>query len=129
MMRPILAAVLAGVLAFAGAANAQGTKRTEIKGGTLTGTNMQIHFGIVEVPPGAMIPRHKHAGEEIFYVLEGANIKTFDGKDTELKTGFGNIIPRDTVHAGITVVGPGTLKILAVHVIDPGPIQIPVPKQ
>jgi hypothetical protein len=65
-----LAAV--AVAAWAGLAQAQEIKRTEIKRSDLTGTNMEVIMTVLEAPPGAVLPKHFHYGEEAFYVLEGA---------------------------------------------------------
>ena len=53
-------------------AQAQEIKRTEIKRSDLTGTNMEVIMTVLEAPPGAVLPKHFHYGEEAFYVLEGA---------------------------------------------------------
>jgi len=67
---------LAAVAAWAGLAQAQAQaleiKRTEIKRSALTGTNMEVIMTVLEAPPGAVLPKHFHYGEEAFYVLEGA---------------------------------------------------------
>jgi quercetin dioxygenase-like cupin family protein len=91
---------------------------------------MEIWAAVYDVLPGTEIPRHSHNGEEIVYVIAGATVKRTDGTEVELKTGSYNIIKRDLVHAGITVIGPGTLKLFATHVIDKdsGPIRVP-PKE
>jgi Cupin domain len=118
-----------GILLLAGAADAQET-RTEFKKADLTGTKMEIWTAVYDFPPGTEIPRHSHNGEEIVYVIAGATVKRADGTEVELKTGSYNIIKRDLVHAGITVIGPGTLKLFGAHVIDKdsGPIRV-LPKE
>jgi quercetin dioxygenase-like cupin family protein len=113
-----------GILLLAGAAYAQET-RTELKRADLTGTNMEIWTAVYEFPVGYTIPVHSHKGEEVVYVLEGAKLKRPDGTEVELKTGTYNVVPRDLVHGGATVLGPGSLKLFAAHVIDKGgPIRI-----
>ena len=61
------------VIAFIGlslllstAAQAQSSKRTELTKGDLTGTNMEIVVGLVEVPPRASSLLHTHPGGEAF---------------------------------------------------------------
>jgi len=98
------------------AANAQ--QRTEIKKGDLTGTNMEITMGMLEVAPGQSIARHTHPGEEAYYVLEGATIELPDGKKVPLATGTGSINVRGVPHAGFKVVGDKPLKLLTVHIVD-----------
>ena len=113
-----------GILLLAGAAHGQ-EMRSEPKRADLTGTNMEIWTAVYEFPPGYTIPVHSHNGEEVVYVLEGAKLKRPDGTEVELKTGAYNIVPRDLVHGGTTVIGPGSLKLLATHIIDKGsPIRV-----
>ena len=76
-MHPFVKVSIAGAAAFAVAAwaslaQAQEIKRTEIKRSDLTGTNMEVIMTVLEAPPGAVLPKHFHHGEEAFYVLEGA---------------------------------------------------------
>lgn len=59
------------VVAFPCIVAAQEVKRAEVKRSDLTGTNMEVIMSVVEVPPGATLPKHFHYGEEVFYVLEG----------------------------------------------------------
>ena len=111
------------ILLLAGAAYAEET-RTEFKRADLTGTNMQICTAVYDFP-GTLIPGHSHIGEEVVSVLEGARLKRADGTEVELKTGTWNIVPRDLVHGGTTVIGPSTLKLFATHIIDKGgPIRV-----
>jgi quercetin dioxygenase-like cupin family protein len=64
------------------------------------------------------MPRRRGpSGEEVVYVLEGAKLKRADGTEVELKTGTYNVVPRDLVHGGATVLGPSSLKVFAAHVI------------
>ena len=128
-MKAKMAMSFLGILLLAGTAYAQET-RTEFKKADLTGTNMEIWTAVYDFPPGTEIPRHSHKGEEIVYVIAGATVKRPDGTEVELKTGSYNIIKRDLVHAGITVIGPGTLNLFGPHVIDKdsGPIRV-LPKE
>jgi quercetin dioxygenase-like cupin family protein len=66
--------------------------------GDLTGINMEIIVGIVEVPLGAAVALHTHPGEEAYYVLEGAPVETPDGKPITLATGVSRINVRDVPH-------------------------------
>jgi quercetin dioxygenase-like cupin family protein len=125
-----LAGGLAGalVLALPLLAQAQDVKRTEIQRHDLTGTQMEVIEAIVEAPPGALLPRHYHNGEEAFYVIEGASVQSPDGKTTVLATGSSGLNVREVPHAGWKVVGDKTLKLLTVHVVDKGkPLSVPAP--
>jgi len=115
------------VLALAGAATAQEVKRTELKKADLTGTNMEILVAVMEIPPGAMVPRHMHKGEEVMRVLEGATVQTLEGKkEIRLEPETTSIFPRDVPHGGFKVVGETSLKLLTVHILDKGsPFSVP----
>lgn len=127
MQRHVGLAVLAtAFVVLAGGAVAQQPKRTELKKVDLTGTNMEIIVSIVEVPSGAMIPRHTHKGEEAIQVLEGAMIETYEQKREMWETGATSINVRDVPHGGYKVIGDKTLKALTVHILDKGsPFTIP----
>jgi quercetin dioxygenase-like cupin family protein len=114
----LLAALL--TVATSAVASAQDVKRTELKRSDLTGTNMEVIMSVVEAPPGAMLPKHFHHGEEAFYVLEGAMVEMPDGTKSDRAAGSGSINVRDVPHAGYKVTGDKTLKLLTVHVIDKG---------
>jgi quercetin dioxygenase-like cupin family protein len=125
----ILAAGFA-IATFAGAASAQEIKRTEVKRSDLTGTNMEVIMSIVEIPPGGVLARHFHYGEEAFYVLEGAMTEVLSSPPQQLARvpGSGGINVREVPHAGYKVVGDKPLKLLTVHVVDKGkPLAVNVP--
>jgi quercetin dioxygenase-like cupin family protein len=119
-------AVVVGLAAFIGSAQAQDAGRTELKRSDLTGTNMEVIVSVLEKKPGETISRHFHHGEEAFYVLEGATIELPNGQQQPFATGFSNINARDVPHGGVKVVGDKTLKLLTVHIVDKGkPINEP----
>ena len=125
MTKKTLIALLGGCIAFAtlsfsSVSHAQEAKRTELKRGDLTGTNMEVVVTVFELPPGASVPLHTHPGEEAVYVIEGANVIGPDGKEVTLATGAAIINVRDVPHAGIKIVGDTPIKLLTVHVVDKG---------
>jgi quercetin dioxygenase-like cupin family protein len=121
-----LAALATAFLDLASGAVAQQPKRTELKKVDLSGTNMEIIVSIVEVPPGAMIPRHTHKGEEAIQILEGGMIETYEQKKEMWETGATFINVRDVPHGGYKVVGDMAIKALTVHILDKGsPFSIP----
>jgi quercetin dioxygenase-like cupin family protein len=99
---------------------AQEVKRTELKRSDLTGTNMEIIVTMMEAPPGSIVPRHFHYGEETFYVLEGATIEIPGQPQRQLASASSGIVPREMPHSGYKVVGDKTLKVLTVHTVDKG---------
>lgn len=109
------------------AAYAQSSKRTELTKGDLTGTNMEIVVGTVEVPPGASGVLHTHPGEEAYFVIDGAALLLPDGKQISLEPGTAKINVRDVPHGAFKVTGDKTLKLLTVHIVDKGkPMTVPV---
>jgi hypothetical protein len=116
-MRSFMKASIAGtaaiaIVAWASLAQAQEIKRTEIKRSDLTGTNMEVIMGVLEAPPGAVLPKHFHNGEEAFYVLEGAMTEMPGQAPSERVQGTGGINVREVPHAGYKVVGNKPLKLL-----------------
>jgi quercetin dioxygenase-like cupin family protein len=84
----------------------------------------EIVMQLVEIPPGATSRRHFHNGEEAFYVVEGAMAQTPGQAPKERPTGERGINRRGVPHAGYTVMGDRTLRILSVYVVDKGkPLQ------
>jgi quercetin dioxygenase-like cupin family protein len=107
--------------------HAQSSKRTELTKGELTGKDMQIIVGTVEVPPGASGVLHTHPGEEAYYVIDGATAVLPDGKPLVFEAGTAKINVRDVPHGAFTVTGEKTLKLLTVHIVDKGkPMMTPV---
>jgi quercetin dioxygenase-like cupin family protein len=114
---------------FSGVAAAQEIKRAELGRGPVSGDDTrEIIMQLVEFPPGATSPRHFHNGEESFYVLEGGMVQVSDKEPRERLAGEKGINARGVPHAGYTVVGDKTIKILSVYVVDKGkPFQEPAP--
>ncbi len=76
-------------------AHAQSSKRTELTKGDLTGTNMEIVVGTVEVQPRASGVLHTHPGDEAYYVIDGATGLLPDGKPINFEPGVARINVRD----------------------------------
>ncbi|MBV9455893.1 MAG: cupin domain-containing protein [Bradyrhizobium sp.] len=108
---------------------AQSSKRTELTKGDLTGKDMDIVVGIVEVPPGASGILHTHPGDKAYYIIDGATGVAPDSKPIVFEPGIAKINARDVPHGAFTVTGDKTLKLLTVHIVDKGkPMTIPVKK-
>ena len=120
--RPIwLGAAIAAALAILPDIGcAQQFKRTELQRHDLTGTNMEVIVATVEAPPGAVLPRHFHYGEEAVYVIDGAMIETFEGKQQMSETGSSYINIREVPHGGYKVIGNKPLKVVTIHIVDKG---------
>jgi quercetin dioxygenase-like cupin family protein len=94
--------------------------KIELARGDLTGSPMDIIVNLFEVPPGAIVARHIHPGEEVVYVLDGGTLEQPDGKVQTFEPGTAMIYPRGVPHAGATNVGDKPLKMLNVFIVDKG---------
>jgi quercetin dioxygenase-like cupin family protein len=74
----------------------------------------------VEIGPEAPVVRHKHAGEEIIYILEGTLEYTTDGQRARTySAGEALMVPAETVHL-VRRVGAGAASELATYVVEKG---------
>jgi quercetin dioxygenase-like cupin family protein len=114
-----MAAIALCLPATAQTADTSGMKRTILHQADLSGANgMEVISSILEVQPGAGIPRHFHNGVEAGRVLEGAMIQLPDKEPQMLATGTPIFQLRGVMHAGFKVVGDKALKLYTVHVVD-----------
>ncbi|HEY7929497.1 MAG TPA: cupin domain-containing protein [Steroidobacteraceae bacterium] len=119
-----LAAMGVGTLLTIGASAAQlgdSAYRTEVHRADLSGApGMEVIASLVRVKPGESTPRHFHHGIEAAYVVHGTMVQYPGQAPQMLKTGSTLFNLRDAVHSGFKVVGPDTLVIYTVHVVDKG---------
>jgi quercetin dioxygenase-like cupin family protein len=125
MIRKILLGLI--VVGFAGAAFAQGIKRTPLQKAEFPDGYNTVS-GIAEIPAGGSAGRHTHPGIEMGYLLEGEADLLIDGKpDQHLKAGDSYAIPAGVVHDA-KVHGDKALKILGIYVVDKTkPLASPAP--
>jgi hypothetical protein len=121
-LRPLIAAGAAlAFLAFTPLALALDppAQRVEGKRTDLTGApGMEVITSITTFMPGDAIALHIHHGVEATYIIQGTMVQV-PGKDPMMiETGAQGLNLRDVLHGGYTVVGPGPLKIFAVHIVD-----------
>jgi quercetin dioxygenase-like cupin family protein len=121
----LVATTVTATLTLAGSVLAQEVKRTELGRSPVSGDpSREIVMQLVEIPPGATSRRHFHNGEEAFYVLEGGVAQSTGQGSKERPAGEHGINRRGVPHAGYTVVGDRTVRILSVYVVDKGkPLQ------
>lgn len=92
------------------------------------GSDMEIVVNTVEAAPGSVISRHSHNGTETVYTLQGGTIQLANGEKREIATGSAMTFPRGVPHAGFTVIGDQTIKMLTVYAVDKGkPLYVEVP--
>ena len=101
---PIAAAavlLVGGILALhAAAAQQPGIKRTDLQRHDISIPGYETIQTRVDFAPGAAFPKHKHPGEEIIYVIEGAIEYDIEGKPpVTVNAGGVLFIPAGTVHA------------------------------
>ena len=96
-------------------------KRTTLHRADLSGARgMEVISSILEVQPGATIPRHFHNGIEAGMVLEGGMLESPGSEPQQLVAGTDIFHLRGALHGGATVVGDKTLKLFTVHIVDTG---------
>jgi quercetin dioxygenase-like cupin family protein len=94
-------------------------QRQELKRAALaTSPDMEVITSISEIKKGETVPRHSHHGIETGYVLQGSMVQLPGQAPTLMATGSAFLNQRDVPHAGFTVVGDQSLKLLTVHVVD-----------
>jgi quercetin dioxygenase-like cupin family protein len=125
----LLRTVLLGatIALSAGAASAQGIKRTPLQDVKYP-AGYHIVTVIAEIGPSQLAGRHTHPGVDTGYVLDGAATLLVEGKpDQELKAGDSYAVPAGVPHDIKT--GDKGLKIMAVYVVEDGkPVATPAPK-
>jgi quercetin dioxygenase-like cupin family protein len=98
-----------------------GTRRIDLQRHDLSIPGREVIQTIVELDAGVTSSRHRHPGEEIIYVLEGAPLEyEVEGKPpVTLKPGDVLFIPAGTTHAARNV---GTQKgaELATYIVEKG---------
>ena len=98
-----------------------GIKRIDLQRQDLSVPGREVVQMIVELDPGVTSSRHRHPGEEIIYVLEGAPLEyAVEGKPpVTLKPGDVLFIPAGTIHAA-TNVGSRKGAELATYIGEQG---------
>lgn len=96
-------------------------QRVEQKRTDLTGApGMEVVASIGEYKPGEGIDLHIHHGVEAAYVVQGASVQAPGRDPMTLPTGATTLNLRDVKHGGFKVVGPTSLKLFTVHIVDKG---------
>ena len=97
----------------------EGVTRTVINRADLPGApSTEVISSILEVQPGATVPRHFHNGIEAGHTIEGGMIQR-PGKDPQMMATGAPIWNLPGIfHGGFKVVGPKALKLYTVHVVD-----------
>jgi quercetin dioxygenase-like cupin family protein len=113
--------IVASGLAFRVARSQQtSVKRTELQRHDLSIPGREIIQVSADFPPGAVVPRHTHPGEELVYVLEGALEFQLEGQTpVARKAGEVLFIPAGTVHTAKNV-SSGNSTALSTYIVEKG---------
>lgn len=82
--------------------------RTESRGLTL---------GVARLPPGGILRRHRHAQDEVYFVVEGTGTVTIDGVRSFVQPGAGVFLPGESAHS-IECTGETALRFAYVLAAD-----------
>lgn len=120
---PLVAALIVGSVVVLHVAWAQqaGPRRVDLQRHDLSVPGREVIQAIVELDPGMKSSRHRHPGEEIVYVLEGAPLEyELEGKPpVTLKPGGVLFIPAGAVHSAKNV-GNRKGAELATYIVEKG---------
>ncbi|WP_395675455.1 cupin domain-containing protein [Inquilinus sp.] len=125
----------AAVIVVAGALSAQavqaqssGVHRTDLQRHDLSAPGWEALQVRVDIDPGVTAPNHRHPGEEIIYVLEGALQYQLEGQaPVTLKAGDVLFVPAGVPHSAKNV-GTVNGSELATYIVEKGkPLVEPVP--
>jgi quercetin dioxygenase-like cupin family protein len=99
---------------------APGISRTDLQQHDLSVSGYEVIQNRVDIGPEAPFVRHKHPGEEIIYVLEGALEYHVDGSEPRtVEAGEVLLVPAETPHA-VRNVGSGNAAELATYFVPKG---------
>jgi quercetin dioxygenase-like cupin family protein len=95
-----------------------GTKRTEPQRHDLSAPGREVVQVRVDLDPGDVSPKHRHPGEEVIYVLQGAIEYQVEGQPTRVyKAGDVLMIPARAVHTARNVGSAGAAE-LATYIVE-----------
>ncbi|KRB62108.1 cupin [Rhizobium sp. Root708] len=111
------AALLAAAFAFQPAQAEPEISRTDLVKNQISVPNKEVVQVRVDFAPGAAAGNHRHPGEEIAYVIEGAVEYKLEGREAvTLKAGQSLFIPDGVAHSARNV-GIGKASELATYVV------------
>jgi quercetin dioxygenase-like cupin family protein len=106
----------------------EGIKRTDLQTHDLSIPGREVVQQMVELAPGAVVPRHTHPGEEVSVMLDGELLLEIAGKaSTTLKAGQAFTVPMGAVH-GVKNASRAPAKLLVTYIVEKGkPLRSPAP--
>ena len=116
----IAAALIASGTVAATMQGQGGVKRTDLQRHDLSIENRETVQARIDIAPGATAPWHRHPGEEVIYVIEGALEYQLEGKSpAAFKAGEALFVPAGVAHKAHN---PGTTNgaELATYIVEKG---------
>ena len=118
--RALLALGLLGALTIVPALAQDDVKRTDLQTSDLSIPGYEVVQQMVELPPGAVVAKHTHPGEEVTVVLLGSLLLEVAGKPARTyQAGQAFTVPAGIVH-GAKSSGELPARILATYVVQKG---------
>jgi quercetin dioxygenase-like cupin family protein len=97
-----------------------GITRTELQRHDLSIPGREVVQVRVDFPSGVAIPKHRHPGEEVAYVLEGTLEYQLEGQPpVTLKAGEVLFVPAGTVHTAENV-GSSNAAEVSTYIVEKG---------
>ena len=97
-----------------------GITRTELQQEDLSIAGREVRQTRVDFAPGAVVPNHRHPGDEIVYVLSGKLEYKVQAQPIQiLRPGEVLFIPKGTIHSAINVSVQDASE-LATYVVEKG---------
>jgi quercetin dioxygenase-like cupin family protein len=126
-----ITALLAGVLltlgaAFAAAPTTSGVSRTDLQRHDLSIAGRETVQARIDIAPGAVAPWHRHAGEEIIYIIEGTLEYQLEGQlPVTVKAGQVLFVPKGVAHMARNRTDANAAE-LATYIVEKGkPLLVP----
>ncbi|MBC8086062.1 MAG: cupin domain-containing protein [Phycisphaerae bacterium] len=116
----VLALVAAGLALDIRPQQLEGVKRIDLQRHDLSISGREVIQARVEIAPGFTAPKHRHPGEEMVYMIEGALEYQLEGKPPiTLRPGQVLFIPAGVAHSAKNV-GTGVGAELATYTVEKG---------
>jgi quercetin dioxygenase-like cupin family protein len=76
-----------------------------------------LTMGVARLPPGGVLPTHRHEQHEAYLVLDGTGVVTVDGRARTVGPGFAVFIPGNALHS-VEATGRSDLRVAYVFAAD-----------
>jgi quercetin dioxygenase-like cupin family protein len=97
-----------------------GVRRTELQRHDLGTPGREVVQMRIDLDPGVAFGRHRHPGEEIIYVIEGAlEYRIEDGPPVTLEAGGVLFVPAGAIHSAMNVGSKNGAEI-ATYLVEKG---------